>query len=377
MRVTMPRLSIVIPAAAMLLLAGCGSFNVLDRKVDYRSTGTVPSLEVPPDLTTPAFDDRYRSDRPGSATASGLAAGAQPARSGILPVAESAHVERAGTQRWLVVKGTPEATWNMVREFWVTNGFTMALERPDIGIMETDWAENKGLLPQNWFRRQLGRVVDIVYDTGERDRFRTRIERGDQPGTVEVFISHRGMMEVPTKAGQGGSGGGMDYQWKPKEPSPELEAEMLQRLLVRVGMPEPAAQTAMNKPVETTAARITKPDGLPTIAFDDPFDRAWRRVGLALDRVGFTVVDRDRAKGLYFVRYVDADGSPSSKKDESWLSKLAFWRSEDTSHLQEQYRIVVAEAAGKSQVTVQDKNGTPDKSSTAEKMLTLLTNQLK
>ena len=185
------------------------------------------------------------------------------------------------------------------------------------------------------------------------------------------------MVEVPTKAAQGGSGGNMDYQWKLKEPSPELEAEMLQRLLVRVGMPEQAAQTAMNKPIETTAAQITKRDGLPMIALDDPFDRAWRRIGLALDRVGFTVVDRDRAKGTYFVRYVDADGSPTSKKDESWLSKLAFWRSEDTSHLQEQYRIIISEAGGKSQVFVQDKTGAPDKSSTAEKMLTLLTNQLK
>ncbi|MEO8134986.1 MAG: outer membrane protein assembly factor BamC [Betaproteobacteria bacterium] len=367
----MPRLSIVIPVAAMLLLAGCGSFNILDRKVDYRSTGTVPSLEVPPDLTAPAFDERYRNDRPGSATASGLAAGAQPARSGILPVVESARIERAGTQRWLVMKGTPEATWNLVREFWVTNGFTMALERPDLGIMETDWAENKALLPQNWLRRQLGRIIDFTYDTGERDRFRTRIERGDQPDTVEVFISHRGLMEVPTKRD------GMDFQWKQKEPSPELEAEMLQRLLVRVGVPEQTAQTAVARPVEITLAKIEKRDGLPMIAFDDPFDRAWRRIGLALDRVGFTVVDRDRAKGVYFVRYVDIDGSPTSRKDDGWLSKLAFWRKEDTSHLQEQYRIVVSEAGGKSQVLVQDKEGTPDKSTTAEKMLTLLTNQLK
>ena len=187
MEVTMQRMLSVMAGFAVLLLAGCGSFNLLDsKKVDYRTTGSAPSLEVPPDLTMPAFDDRYR-DRPGSATASGLAAGAQPARSGVLPVLDAGRIERAGTQRWLVVQGSPEATWNMVREFWLANGFTMALERPDLGIMETDWAENKALLPQNWFRRQLGKVIDIVYDTGERDRFRTRIERGTQPGTVEIF----------------------------------------------------------------------------------------------------------------------------------------------------------------------------------------------
>ena len=372
MEVSMQRMLSVTAGLAVLLLAGCGSFSLLDsKKVDYRTIASTPSLEIPPDLTMPAFDDRYR-DRPGSATASGLAAGAQPARTGVLPVLDAGRLERAGSQRWVVVQGTPEATWNTVREFWLSNGFTMALERPDLGIMETDWAENKGLLPQNWFRRQMGRVMDFAYDTGERDRFRTRIERGTQAGTVEVFISHRGIIEVPTMKD------GMDYQWKMKEPNPELEAEMLQRLLVRMGTPEQVAQTAVAKPVDASPGRVAKrADGVPLLAFDDPFDRAWRRVGLALDRVGFTVVDRDRAKGVYFVRYVDADGSPSSKKDESWLSKLAFWRAEDTSRLQEQYRIVVTEAAGKSQVLVEDKTGAPDKSATAEKMLTLLQNQLK
>jgi outer membrane protein assembly factor BamC len=372
MQVTKQRMLSVIGVFAVLLLAGCGTYNAFDaKKIDYRTTSSTPSLEVPPDLTMPAFDERYR-DRPGSATASGLAAGAQPARSGVLPVVDSARIERAGSQRWLVAQGTPEANWNMVREFWLANGFTLALERPDLGIMETDWAENKALLPQGWFRRQMGKIMDIVYDTGERDRFRTRIERGTQFGTVEIFISHRGMMEVPTLQG------GMDYQWKLKEANPELEAEMLQRLLVRVGTPEQVAQSAVTRSAEVSAASVDKrADGAPMLAFDDPFDRAWRRVGLALDRVGFTVVDRDRAKGVYFVRYVDPDGSPSSKKDDGWLSKLTFWKAEDTSRLQEQYQIVVTEAAGKSQVLVQDKTGVPDKSPTAEKMLALLLNQLK
>lgn len=374
MEVTMQRIVSAMAGCAVLLLAGCGSFSLFDsKKVDYRTTGSSPSLELPPDLSMPVFDDRYR-DKTGSATASGLAASAQPARSGVLPVLESGRIERAGSQRWLVVQGTPEATWNAVREFWVSNSFTMALERPDLGLMETDWAENKALLPQNWLRRQMGKIVDLVYDTGERDRFRTRIERGTQAGTVEIFISNRGMIEVPTKRD------GLDYQWKMKEANPELEAEMLQRLLVRLGTPEQVAQTAMAKSAEvsTSTGKVDKrADGVPMLAFDDPFDRAWRRVGLALDRVGFTVVDRDRAKGMYFVRYVDPDGSPSSKKDESWLSKLAFWKSEDTSRFQEQYRIVVTEAAGKSQVSVQDKTGASDKSTTAEKMLALLLNQLK
>src|SRR5450755_4560414 len=108
MEVKMQRMVSVIAGSAVLLLAGC-SFGLFDgKKVDYRTTGSTPTLEVPPDLTMPAFDDRFR-DRPGSATASGLAAGAQPARSGVLPVVDTGRVERAGSQRWLVVQGSPEA----------------------------------------------------------------------------------------------------------------------------------------------------------------------------------------------------------------------------------------------------------------------------
>jgi outer membrane protein assembly factor BamC len=357
-----------------VLVTGCTSFNPFDRtRVDYKSTGSTSSLEVPPDLTMPAFDDRYR-DRPGSATASGIAASAQPTRAGVLPTVDAGRIERAGNQRWLVVQGTPEATWNVVRDFWVSSNFTMALERPDIGIMETDWAENKALLPQNWLRRQLGRVADWAYDSGERDRFRTRIERSDRPGFVEIYISHRGMMEVPTKPETTGA---MDFVWKMKEPNPGLEAEMLQRLLVRMGTPEQQAATQVARAPEASTGTVEKrSDGTPMLAFDDPFDRAWRRVGLALDRVGFTVVDRDRANRTYFVRYVDPEGSPT-KKEESWLSKLAFWRSEDTTRFQEQYRITVTETSGRTQVVVLDKNGTADKSTTAEKMLQLLLTQLK
>ena len=258
----MQRIVSATAVLAALLLAGCGSFSLSDTtKVDYRSTCSTPTLEIPPDLTMPAFDERYR-DRPGSATASGMAAGAQPARSGVLPVLDVGRIERAGAQRWVVVQGTPEATWSTVREFWMANGFTMALERPDLGLMETDWAENKALLPQNWFRKQMGKVMDIVYDTGERDRFRTRIERGTQMGTVEIFISHRGMMEVPT------SKDGLDYQWKMKESNPELEAEMLQRLLVRLGTPAQAAQAALVKPVEVSAGKVDKrADGVPMLVF--------------------------------------------------------------------------------------------------------------
>ena len=113
-------------------------------------------------------------------------------------------------------------------------------------------------------------------------------------------------------------------------------------------------------------------DGVNQLVLDDSFDRAWRRVGLALDRIGFTVVDRDRSKGQYFVRYSDPE---TAAKSEGLLNKLMFWRTKDEKP--EQYRITIAQSDPRSVVTVQDPAGTPDKSGNGEKILTLLKDQLK
>jgi len=292
----------------------------------------------PADLTMPTFDDRYR-DRPGSATASGLAASTQPARTGLLPAIEAGRVERAGDAALAGRAGERRRRRGIWRG---TSGSRTASRWRSSARTSGSWKptgpRTRGYCRRTGCAASLGGSSTWSTTTGERDRFRTRIERGAQAGTVEIFISHRGMVEVPTKKEA------MDFQWKMKEANPELEAEMLQRLLVRLGTPEQAAQVAVTKQPEVSLAKVEKrADGSPQLAFDDQFDRAWRRVGLAPRPRRLTVVDRDRQKGMYFVKYVDPDGSPSSKKDEGWLSKLAFWRKEDTSRFQEQYRIVVAE----------------------------------
>jgi len=151
------------------------------------------------------------------------------------------------------------------------------------------------------------------------------------------------------------------------------------------GTPPAAGSTEATQAVQATQPGRTSPDrarlekaadGVTKLLVDDTFDRSWRRVGLALDRIGFTVIDRDRSTGVYFVRFGDPDAG-AGKKDEGWLSKLAFWK--DTSEKPEQYRILVADAGGapRSVVTIQDPNGAPDKSPNGEKILTLLQEQLK
>jgi outer membrane protein assembly factor BamC len=365
-----PLLFVSLLFISVLLLAGCSSTNMsVTKRIDYKTTGNTPSLELPPDLTTPRYDDRYQVN-----TASGLAAAnsGKSGRGDLLPTNPDAKIVRGGSERWLVVKATPEQSWNTVRAFWQENGFSIAVDQPASGVMETDWAENRVSAPQDFLQRTLGSVADVFGGTYKRDKFRTRIERGVEPGTVEIFISARAMEQVPTTTIDHS---GAAFVWAVVPPSPEVEAEMLTRLMMKFGAPEPAARMAVASAASAPEkARVERnADGSYKLMVDDQFDRAWRRVGLALDRIGFTVVDRDRSRGVYFVRFGDPDSKSSS---ESIWQKLQFWKT-DTKDKPEQYQILVAEAAPISIVSVQDPGGVPDKSATSEKILTMLKDQLK
>ena len=372
---------LVLAVTGGFALGACGSFEVPTKKIDYKSTAAkLPTLEVPPDLTRPSTDDRFLVpdiNPKGTATFSDYAKDrtgkpqASSSQTAVLPNIENVRVERAGTQRWLVVPGAPDRIWPVIKDFWQETGFIVNFETPEAGVMETDWAENRAKLPESGIRGLLGKVLDGLYSTAERDKFRTRLERGAQPGTTEIYISHRGMEEVYITEGRD------QLRWQPRKPDPDLEAEMLRRLMVRFGVENEQAKTQIAAAkVELQARLNTGADG-SLLALNDPFDRAWRRVGLALDRVGFTVEDRDRSKGLYFVRYIDPNTDTKTTEKPSWFSKLAFWSSTPKVQSKEQYRILVRDAAAGAEVRVFDKDGAREQSATAMRILTLLHDQLK
>jgi outer membrane protein assembly factor BamC len=377
------RLAVVL--ALLAFVSACGSLGIETKKIDYKSTGKAPTLETPPDLVAPARDDRFAVPDvggKGSATFSAYANERSPegkaARgSDILPAVEKAQIERSGNQRWLVVSGSPDKAWATTKDFWQETGFLINLELPEAGVMETDWAENRAKIPQDFIRNVLGKVIDSLYSTAERDKFRTRLEPGAEPGTTEIYISHRGMYEIFVSEGKD------QTKWQPRPADPELEAEMLRRLMVRFGADEKRASAAIatTKERQVERAKIVRAlDGAGTLELQERFDRAWRRVGLALDRVGFTVEDRDRSKGLYYVRYVDPEADATSKKEaEGWLSKLnPFKGKSDAAALSKiQYRIYVSDNGGTSKVQVLSREGGADNSEVAKNILSLLFEQLK
>jgi outer membrane protein assembly factor BamC len=397
--------NLLLVSIAGVMLAGCGSL-ISSKGPDYRSQGgKIPSLEVPPDLTSPVADDRFVIPDVKSTTYSSYNRdrGAVPVatNSAVLPKVENARIERAGELRWLVVKTPADRVWSTTREFWTESGFVLKRELPEAGIMETDWAEDRSKIPQDIIRNTVGRLLEGAYDSGRRDKFRTRIEPGAEPGTTDIYISHRGVEEVYTSADKASTG------WQTRPADRDLEAEMLARLMVKFGFtggPEKASAAAAAPGMAAGAARAAfdRTKGAP-LKVNEPFDRAWRRVGLALDRTGFTVEDRDRSKGMFFVRYIDPEADAKGGSDKSFLDRLAFWRkdeptaklepvkpAQDRSFLDRLafwrsddpaskplYRIHVAETAGVTEVNVQTSDGKIDNSATARRILGLLLDQLK
>jgi outer membrane protein assembly factor BamC len=371
----------ILPTAALAAaaLTGCSSVNefIQGDKLDYKSQSvkTAP-LEVPPDLTQLQRDGRS-STAGGSVSASTYqAGGVQPAvaavTTGVAPNAlGEMRVVREGNQRWLVVPTAPEQLWPQLREFWTERGFSLVLDNAQAGVMETDWAENRAKLPQDVIRRTLGRALDSLYDTGERDRYRTRVERNGN--ATEVYISHRGMVEVYS-----GETRNESTVWTPRPSDPGLEAEFLTRLMVKLGAKDSVARETVAKPTAPAAAapRARAIAGQSALQVDEAFDRAWRRVGLALDRGGFTVEDRDRAGGLYFVRYVDPKNA-ATKAEPGFFAKLFSFGKSDEAATPLRYRIALKADGERTNVSVQNSQGAPEASDVGQRIVALLVEDLK
>jgi outer membrane protein assembly factor BamC len=361
----------LLPLIAALALAGCTTIeNFLSGdRIDYRSSSRMQSkgLEVPPDLTQLARENRYQL--PGgvvSASTSGAVVAGSPTPLVAPNELNRMRVERQGSQRWLVVPLAPERLFPQVRSFWQENGFTLSIDSAEAGVIETGWAENRAKLPQDLVRQTLGKVFENLYDTGERDRFRTRIERTESGS--EIFISHRGLQEVFSNERKD------QTIWQPRPSDPQLEAEFLTRLMVRLGTPaEQARAIVANAPDSPPKARLMAAAAGSVVEVDEPFDRTWRRVGLALDRSGFTVEDRDRSAGLYFVRYVDP--KDVDKEEPNFFTRL--FRSGASPGGPVRYRVVVKAEGTRTNVSVLSSAGAPDSGENARRIAAQLVADLK
>lgn len=366
------RLVLIGTLSIGLLLSACASTFSGDT-IDYKSAGEKkgPSLAFPPDMTVTGGDKRYVVPD-GGATLSGYSSAVQTKPTGkeaILPAVAGMRVERDGSRRWLVVNKSAKELYPSIRDFWQETGFILMLDSPETGIMETDWAENRAKIPQDFIRRTLGKVLDSIYSTGERDKFRTRLELNSK-GETEIFITHRGASEELT---------GTDKSqtiWTTRANDPELEAEFLARLMQRLGYAEESTKASMAAAKNTSGAQkisSLKKTPTPRLEFAGNFDRAWRDIGVGLDRSNFTVDDRDRSKGIYFVRFVNTQ---ELSNERGFFDKLFSKKTDDDMKKAKRYRVLVKDTAGTITVTVQDEKGATETDGVSVQILTLLDQQV-
>jgi outer membrane protein assembly factor BamC len=339
-------LHIGISSVALISLVGCGAMGLNNKRIDYRAGGEqVPALEIPPDLTAPETDDRYKvAGNEGESVASYSnynKVAVVSSHSAVLPVVTGVSLERNGAQRWLKVDDKAENVWVVVKSFLHDTGLSIKSENQSAGVIETDWAENRAKIDQGAIRSVIGKVFDNLYSSGERDQYRIRLERNG--ASTEVHITHRGKEEVLDSDKN-------SSKWQSRPNDPEMEAEMLQRLMVRFGGTPVQAAAAVSEgaTLSTGAASLLQVfDGSNVIVINDAFDKSWRRVGLAIERAGFAVEDKDRTKGVYFLRTV--------KVEKGWMDKLQFWKGDEDSNMR--YRVNVKDGGASCEVSVSDQNG--------------------
>ncbi|HEX7386934.1 MAG TPA: outer membrane protein assembly factor BamC [Castellaniella sp.] len=360
--------------SGLLLISGCSTLNQLtgaSESIDYKSTVTGDPLVIPPDLTQANDDTHYKAPE-GTATLSTFKAGQAAAQSTnaadrVLPQSANIKVMRDGSLRWLVVDEPAQTLYPKLIEFWGDQGFTIHSQDPKAGLIETDWAENRAKIPEGWLRSALGSVLDQVFDSGERDRFTMRIER-DNANKTEIYVSHQHMVDTPTSDGTA-------FKWVFGKEDPGLNAAMLARLMVYLGEnQQTAAQEIKHSTNDTgpaTASDITRHQA--SLVMAEPFDRAWRRVGVALDSARFTVEDRNREQGDYYIRYLDTDNG--QKIEQQTIFGRIFGTRNTAEPLK--FRVHVAQQGGSSEVTVLDQNGKQVVNGTADRILTVLAQNLK
>jgi outer membrane protein assembly factor BamC len=360
-------------AASLLASSGCGIYDKMApgaKKADYKKSKPTDALEVPPDMSSNTINDAPDAIDIAGTTFVEEMGGSKPTGGGraVLPSQENMRVERDGDQQWLVVYGAPELVWPQVKEFWLQEGFLIRKEDPRVGILETGWLENRADIPQGPIRNVIGKVMDGAYTAATRDQFRTRLERGTDEGFTEIYVTHRGVEEVV-------SGGAIDpnTSWQARPTDPELEAEMLKRMMVFLGVEEQKASAMVAKQTQQTVrAQMVSDSSGDMLVIDEDFSRAWRRTGVALDRVGFAVDDRIRSDGIYYVQYNDP---LADQNKEGFLTKIGLWSSDDDED-GTQYQIKLLANGPSTNVIVNNAQGERDTTSTAKRILTLLEEQL-
>lgn len=373
----MNRMKPAVLAIALIGLAACSS-NKEQPKLDYQTQNRkVVNLEVPPDLTNPNQGNRYSLPTGGAVRASDMQRTntQQPANQAVLQGVQGVELKRDGNQRWLQVSGKqPAEIWPLLKAFWQENGFVIKSEEPAIGQMETEWAENRAKIPQDGLRNLFEKVgLGGIYSTSERDKFTIRIERGAD-GATDVFFVHKGMKEVYTNKNKDTT------TWEPRPNEPALEAAFLGRFMQYLGADQQQVERELQQQQnagKAEANELAKLDGNSLLVSGD-YQRNWRRTGLALDRIGLTVLGQNVEKHAFLVQPVPDESASKGKKTGMFTRIFGKGKKDDAAkQVLPELIVFVEPVQGGSRIQILNKDGSAYRGKEVSNWLGSLQNELR
>ena len=293
--------------------------------VSTRTTG----LEVPPDLTQLAKDTRYQPSTSGVISASTFqtAPALRPALRPRLPPACGApaapargrrrrgrddaddradavgsfKIERLGNDRWLSTTLTPE-------QVYPAGAHLLEGQRlqPRPGPSGSRRARDRlGREP-----RQAAAATSSAHRSASCSRTAYSDQRARQvphPGRAHARPAATSTSPIAAWKRSTSASARSRTVWQPRPADPSARGRVPVPPDGRSSAPRtrkprrspPPRPTAPPRGARRRARARARPTGRRRrpCRLDDGFDRAWRRVGLALDRSGFTVEDRDRGPG--------------------------------------------------------------------------------
>jgi outer membrane protein assembly factor BamC len=339
------------------LLVGCTSLEdipIIDKvtQPDYVSSKKSKKLEIPPELDEFSASDSYSVN--GEPTSLRQYINKEKDKDQILVNSnEKIKVVKSGNMRWLVVPAKQSQVWPVVEKFWEDMGF-QASSSKRTGIIETSWVSESDIRKDD--QDIVGKFdawLDSLANTSTRRKFRTRIEDGVEEGTTEIYLSQRSLLkgldehnDRKSKHFEGTINPDSVYQIQEyrsedevdkaemksnyKDDDLEIQYELLRRLMVRLGSSDLSAKNSLDNAIEIKQADLVQEDGYKSLLLKDNYGRAWRRLSLAIDMVGFLVEDKNRSNGIFYIKYSNIEiDDQTPKKKKGMLSKLAFWADDD------------------------------------------------
>ena len=342
-------------------LFACGTMSEIDiiddiTAPDYVSSSKARKLEIPPDLSEIETQDNY--EVPGEARSyknyKDKQNNTKPSKAvKVVQDPDGMKIIKSGNLRWLIVDKDPDTLWPYIQDFWEEEmGFKVKVANKRTGVLETEWISTADLSTSSSSR--LDKWLDSMSGFADKRKFRTRLELGSQNGTTEIFLSHRSSFtgadkhkeilenrgdtwniekiftieEYISEEEDGRSNTAKSEQMKVEDY--EINSEILRRLMIKLGATDFDAKEKIERPQEIVKAELINTEQGKFIQMNDPYDRAWRRLSLALDMIGFITEDRDRSKGIFYVKYKDIElpAMEDSEKDKGLIDSLLFWRNE-------------------------------------------------